>query len=167
MPTKNIILLILITIFSLPSLAFFHFEPGIGYNRGHYNSSKAQGIGLTLKLGAEFGKFFILGDVGQHDLQLGNTPTSTLSDVGVSIGSEFKSWRFWYTHLTSATLTIESGATTTEVTGGGMKLGIGGKISSKTYLNLEARFIDFTDSNGSPVTQFMDSAFLSVSWVIW
>ena len=126
--------------------------------------NKAQGIGLTTKLGAEFSNFFIVGDVGYHDLQLGSTPSSTVIDMGAAFGGDFKSWRFWFTYLFSGSLQVESGGTTTEYKGDGLKLGLSGKISNKAYLNLEVRFIDFTEVNGAPTTDFLDAALLSISW---
>ncbi|MCB9091516.1 MAG: hypothetical protein H6621_09225 [Halobacteriovoraceae bacterium] len=149
------------------SYAFLHFEPSIGYNRGHYQTSKVQGIGFGLKAGFEFGSLFIVGDAGYHDLQLGSTPTSNLSDLSATIGGNFKGWRFWYSHMLSATLTIENSGNTTKITGSGSKIGIGGEVANKVYLNLEARFIDFDESDGTPVTQFMDAGFLSISWIVW
>ena len=98
---------------SLQAHSFFHFEPGIGYNRGHRQAQKAQGIGLTTKLGVEFDSFFILADVGYHDLQIASIPTSTATDAGLCLGGDFKSWRFWFTYIASASLKTESGGTTT------------------------------------------------------
>ncbi|MCB0391911.1 MAG: hypothetical protein KDD58_11505 [Bdellovibrionales bacterium] len=161
------IFIIPILLFTSKSHAFFHLETGIGYNRGHYQTNKIQGIGLNAKTGFEVGTFFIFADVGYHDLQLGSTPTSKLTDTGITIGKDFRGWRFWYTYIMSATLSIESGSTTTDIEGDGMKLGISGKVANSAHLNLEARFIDFKESNSSPVTEFMDAGFLSISWVLW
>lgn len=162
------LLLFFVFCFPLTSWSYFHFEPGIGYNRGHYQTNKLQGIGLTLKTGAEFQKFFLLADIGYHDLQLGSTPTSTALDAGLAIGGDFKSWRFWFTYLAMAQLETESGGVTSTVSGDGFKLGISGQLSQKAYINLEVRFIDYNklESNGasSDITQFMDAALLSVSW---
>ncbi len=164
---KKIIFFILVYA-PLNSWGFFHFEPGIGYNRGHYQTNKLQGIGLTLKTGAEFQNFFLLADVGYHDLQLGSIPTSTATDAGLAIGGDFRSWRFWFTYLLLADLTTESSGVKSTVSGDGFKLGISGQLSQKAYVNLEVRFIDFNkqDSNGvtSDVSFFMDAALLSVSW---
>jgi hypothetical protein len=159
-------LVLLVALFSMESKAYFLFEPGIGYNRGHYRSNKLQGIGLTAKLGLEFTTFFIAGDVGYHDLQLGSTPTSTQTDFGVALGGDFKQWKFWFTYLASASLSIESGGTTNEYTGDGIKLGIGGLVGKDAYLNLEVRFIDITEADGQPVTQFIDAGLLSISWKV-
>ncbi len=142
-------------------------ETGIGYNRGHFGSSKLQGIGLTAKLGIEGSKFFVAADVGYHDLQLGNTPTSTQTNMGVAIGGIINKWRIWYTHLLSSSLVIESGGNETEYTGKGMKLGLGGEIASDIFLNLEVRFIDITEANGEPTTNFIDAGLLSVSWKLF
>ncbi len=161
---KKLILSTVLIFLSNPASAFFMFEPGIGYNRGHYQTSKLQGIGLTTKLGGEFDSFFLAADVAYHDLQLGGTPTSTETDLGLAIGGDFKSWRFWFTYLASSTLKIESGGTTTELTGDGIKLGISGRLSNKAYLNMEVRFIDITESNGAATSQFIDATLLSVSW---
>ena len=160
------ILLLSFLAISAKAQAYFLFEPGIGYNRGHYQTQKLQGIGLTAKLGVEFTKFFIAGDVGYHDLQLGSTPTSTQTDFGVALGGDFKQWKFWFTYLASATLSVESGSTTNEYSGDGIKLGIGGLVGKDAYLNLEVRFIDITEANGSPVTQFIDAGLLSISWKV-
>lgn len=160
-----------VLLFPAITSAFFHFEPGIGYNRGHFQTDKAQGIGLSLKTGAEFQKFFLLADIGYHDLQLGSTPTSTATDAGLAIGADFRTWRFWFTYLALADLAIESGGSTTTYSGGGFKLGFSGKLSSKAYLNLEVRFIDFneldTGAGASAATAFMDAAFLSFSWKLY
>lgn len=148
--------------------AFFHFEPGIGYNRGHFQTDKVQGLGLQFKVGIDFQKVFIVADAGYHDLQLGATPTSTLTDVALTLGGDFKSWRAWYSYLASASLATGSEPNKTTRTGGGYKLGISGQLTGNAYLNLEARFVDFTKSTTgtteSTVTEFMDAAFLSVSW---
>lgn len=150
---------------------FFHFEPGIGYNRGHYQTSKLQGIGLALKTGVEFQSFFLLADIGYHDLQLGSTPTSTATDAGLAIGGDFKKWRFWFTYLLLADLETESGGNTSTLSGDGFKLGLSGHITGKAYLNLEIRFIDYNELESagaaSPVSQFMDAAFLSISWKLY
>jgi hypothetical protein len=84
--------------------------------------------------------------------------------MGLAIGGDFKKWRFWFTYLAAANLSIENGATTTDVSGDGIKLGISGNITGKAYLNLEVRFIDFNEVNGAPGTAFLDAALLSVSW---
>ncbi len=147
--------------------SFFHFEPGIGYNRGHRQAQRSQGIGLTTKLGVEFDSFFLLADVGYHDLQISSIPTSTATDAGLCLGGDFKSWRFWFTYIASASLKTESGGTTTNYSGGGIKLGLSGKISNNAYMNLEYRSIDINDQDGSPVTQLMDVALLSISWKLF
>ena len=148
--------------------AFFHVEPGIGYNRGHFQTDKAQGLGLQFKVGIDFQKIFIVADAGYHDLQLGATPTSTFTDVALTLGGDFKAWRAWYSHLASASLVTGTDPSKTTRTGGGYKLGVSGQIGTNAYLNLEARFVDFTKSTTGTtetnVTEFMDGALLSVSW---
>ena len=158
-------LLIFATFFLLSQQAycFLHFEPGIGYNRGHRQAAKTQGIGLTTKLGVEFTSFFIVADVGYHNLQISSTPSSTATDMGLCFGGDFKTWRFWFTYLVAADVKTE-GTTTTEYKGDGLKLGMSGRLSNKAYMNLEVRFIDFSELNGAPTTHIMDVALLSVSW---
>lgn len=167
MSSKSLLFLGLLAL-TAPARAFFHIEPGIGYNRGHYQTEKVQGLGLQFKVGIDFQKIFIVADAGYHDLQLGATPTSNLTDVALTFGGDFKTWRAWYSHLASASLS--TGTDTAKVTrsGGGFKLGISGQLSGNAFLNLEARFIDFNKSanatSESTITEFMDAAFLSVSW---
>jgi hypothetical protein len=158
------LILIFWTVSSSQASALFHFEPGIGYNRGHYQAQRAQGIGLTTKLGLDFTNFFILADIGYHNLQIASIPTSTATDFGLCLGGDFKSWRFWFTYLASATLKTASGGVTTNYKGDGIKLGLSGRLSNKAYMNLEVRFIDINDIDGTAVTQLMDVALLSVSW---
>ena len=169
--TKKILLTLFVLFFATQVQGFFHFEPGIGYNRGHFQTNKVQGIGLALKTGVEFNSFFLLADIGYHDLQLGGTPTSTATDAGLAIGGDFKDWRFWFTYLVLADLETESGGVSSTTSGDGFKLGVSGKITGKAYLNLEIRFIDFTEAEtagtSTPVNQFMDAAFLSVSWKLY
>jgi|GEM_PF-5880114 len=157
-------LLIALFFSSSPAWSFVHFEPGIGYNRGAQNASKVQGIGLATKLGAEFSSFFVVADVGYHDIQVGGTSSATSTDLGLCIGGDFKTWRFWFTYVAAATLDIPSGANTNAYSGDGMKLGMSGRLSKKAYMNLEFRFIDINDLNNNPVAQLMNVAFLSVSW---
>ena len=167
MTRSKTLIFIAVFLFSTLAQALFHFEPGIGYNRGHYNTNKLQGIGLTVKTGVEFQKFFLLADVGYHDLQLGSTPTSTATDMGLAIGGDFKKWRFWFTYIAAADLKTESGGVSSTRKGDGIKLGISGNITGDAYVNLEMRFIDFNDADGTPVTEFMDAGFISVSWVLF
>ncbi len=149
--------------------AWLLFEPGIGYNRGHYQTNKAQGIGLGLKLGFETSSFFIAGDAGYHDVQLGAIPQATLTDTGLTIGVNLRSWRVWYTNIFSSLLTYPSGADTISVTGAGSKLGLGVFVSGKVSLNFEFRFIDYKESSSAvagtttPVAEFLDAAFISIS----
>lgn len=168
MRLSNILLTLIVYFIAAPAFSFFHFEPGIGYNRGHFQTSKAQGIGLTVKTGVEFQSFFLLADIGYHDLQFGSTPTSTQTDAGLAIGGDFKKWRFWFTYLPLAEIEFESGGNTVTSSGDGIKLGLSGHITGKAYLNLEVRFLDFNESTTagvtSDVTQFIDAALLSVSW---
>jgi hypothetical protein len=82
--TKRLLPILAALLFSSSALGFFHFEPGIGYNRGHYQTSKVQGIGLTVKTGVEFQSFFLLADVGFHDLQLGSNPNFHSDGYGLS-----------------------------------------------------------------------------------
>ncbi len=164
MQTKKIIAFLSLLLFSNFAQGFIHFEPGIGYNRGSRAGQRAQGIGLTTKLGAEFSNFFILADVGYHDLQIASVPTSSATDLGLCLGSDFRSWRFWFTYIASADLKTESGGTTTTSKGDGIKLGISGQLSSKAYINLEYRSLTFTEQDGAPISQIMDAALLSVSW---
>lgn len=157
---------------SLGSLAhgFFHIEPGVGYNRGHYQTNKAQGIGLALKLGADIGSFILAADVGYHDLQLGAIPAARATDMGLMLGGDFNNWRIWYTHLVSASIVYPSGSDNVTLTGAGSKIGISAKASGKMNLNLEFRSIDLTKNTGpggeTPITEFLDAAMLSVSWVL-
>lgn len=165
---KTSVLLFIITgLISQGAWAFFHFEPGIGYNRGHFQTNKVQGIGLTVKTGVEFNRFFMLADVGYHDLQLGSTPTSTATDIGLAIGGDFKSWRAWFTYVAATDLKIDSAGTTVTHSGDGMKVGFSGKMGGDAYVNLEIRFLDYNDIDGAPTTEFMDAALLSVSWVLY
>lgn len=150
--------------------AFFHWEAGIGYNRGHFHTNKSQGLGLSTKLGVEFGSAFTLLDIGFHNLQLGSTPTSTLTDLGLAFGGEVGDWRAWYTHLFSANLEIP-GSNPTTYTGDGFELGLGGRLSSNIWLNLETRFVDLKErtnnSGSSTVTRFIDGGYLSISWELF
>ena len=70
----------------------------------------------------------------------------------------------------SASNSYKNGAIEYQATGGGSKLGIGGKISGNTYLNLEANFLEYeelsTDGTKTDVDYFMDLVLLSVSWVL-
>ncbi len=168
MKTFNFLILLgLFLVFPITSQALFHFEPGIGYNRGHRQAQRAQGIGLTTKLGLEFTSFFVLADLGYHNLQIASTPTSTATDMGLCLGGDFKTWRFWFTYLASANLKTEAAGVTSEYDGDGFKLGLSGRLSNKAYMNLEIRFIDIKELDGTPVTQLMDVALLSVSWKLF
>lgn len=161
---QKILLFLLIMTWSQVGVCWFHFEPGIGYNRGHRQAQKAQGIGLTSKIGIDFTNFFMLADVGYHNLQIASTPSATATDMGLCLGGDFGNWRFWFTYLVAASVKTESSGVVSEYNGDGLKLGMSGKLSNRTYMNLEVRFIDLKELNGEPIAQIMDMALLSVSW---
>lgn len=170
---KYLLLLCLMLIFPLKSFAggWYFFEPGVGYYQGHYQTNKVSGIGFDFKLGFNIDKIYIGADVGYAtDLNVSGVAYDIdMNNMGVVLGYNAGALRIWYTFITGATNSYKSGATEYEVTGTGSKLGIGGKISGTTYINLESNFLKYdeltTDGTLSTVDYFMDITLLSVSWV--
>ncbi|MCB0356278.1 MAG: hypothetical protein KDD40_04685 [Bdellovibrionales bacterium] len=165
---KLIVLLLFCTssIFTLKTHAFLHLEAGVGYNHGHYEVQKAQGIGWSGKLGIQLSHFFILADAGVHDLQLIHVPNAEYTDFGIAAGIELRGWRIWITQILNTELKINNTTSTTQLTGEGLKIGLSGRLASSLFINLESRFIEFNESNKIPTSQIMDLSFLSLSWVL-
>ena len=140
--------LFIIAFFSIiPSLsyAWFHFEPAIGYNKGQFDSSSMSGLGLNLKLGFDIKEIFIVADADYHNVQQGSLSSVTYNDQGVTLGLNLQRYRLWYGLITSSTLSYSSGSVSSTETGTGTKLGVSSLIGTELWVNLEARFINYTN----------------------
>jgi len=152
--------------------SWYFFEPAVGYYQGHFNASKVSGLGFDIKLGINWDRLYIGADVlYAQDLNVsGVSYELDAQNTGLVIGYNASALRVWYTLVSSASNSYKNGAIEYQATGGGSKLGIGGKISGNTYLNLEANFLEYeelsTDGTKTDVDYFMDLVLLSVSWVL-
>lgn len=170
---KNLIVLLLV-LFSGSTKAgsWYFFAPSIGYYQGHYNTQKLSGIGLNFKLGFNWDKLFVGGDVDYAQGLNASDVTWDLDvqNTGLVLGYNGGAYRLWYTLISGATNSYKSGASEVSATGDGYKLGVGAKMGGNSYLNLEASFLDYseqsTDGTVSDVDQFMDLILLSYSvWI--
>jgi hypothetical protein len=170
MKNKLFSVLGLCLLFSLPAQAWFHFEPGIGYNKGQLNASAVQGIGLDLKLGFDIKSFFIVADEGYHNLQQSSVNSVTYTDTSIVFGGTMHGYRMWYGIMSSCGYSYTSGATSASETGNGTKLGLSGEINNSLFLNLEARFYNLTSSTTNSVTTAVSDlatiGYLSLSYVL-
>jgi hypothetical protein len=169
---KLLLLIILISSHSAFAGSWYFFEPAVGFYQGHYQTNKASGLGFDFKLGVNWDKMYFGADITYatelnlsavaYDLDVNNT--------GLVVGYNGGGYRVWYTYLAGASNAYKSGGVEYEATGGGNKIGIGGKIGGNTYLNIETSFIKYdeisTDGTPADTDQFMDLTFVSVSWII-
>lgn len=150
--------------------SWYFFDPGLGYYQGHYNANKVSGIGFDFKLGFNWGNMFLGADIGYaQDLNISNvTYELDFMSTGAVIGYNANPLRIWYTMVSGATNSYKDGATEYVASGNGYKLGIGGKVSGSTYINLETNFLEYeelsTDGTKSDVDYYMDLVLLSISW---
>jgi hypothetical protein len=162
--------LVLTLAFALPAQAWLHLEPLIGYNKGQFNSSQLQGIGLGLRLGVDIKSIFIAADVEQHTLQQGSINSATYTDQGVTLGLDIKDYRIWYGLITTGSFSYTSGTNNVSESGTGSKFGVSAAISTNTYLNLETRYSTYSTSttNGisTNVSDLGTVGFLSISYVL-
>ena len=139
--------------------------------RGHHQTNKVTGIGADFKLGVNWGSVGIGLDygyapslttsAGSYDLSMTNT--------GLALIFRMQSWRLWYVHLSSADLGWKDAAgTETALTGGGSKFGMGAKLSNSLSFNLVFNFLKYDEQTVAGTTsstdQFMDLAYISISW---
>lgn len=171
---KKVFLFLMLILSSASALAdgWYFFNPSVGYYQGHYNSYKTSGIGFNIKGGFNWGKAFIGADI---DYAQGLNASDVSYDIdvqntGVLLGYGVGGLRIWYSMITAASVAYKNGSNEDTVTGSGTKLGLGGKLSGTTFINLEASFLDYDerDRNGSTsdVDQFMDLVLLSFGWVL-
>lgn len=167
---KTLVAFILLIFTHSAFAKWYFYEPAVGYYQGHYNTNKISGIGFNFKVGLNWGNMFLGGDIGYaQDLNLSNVSYGMdYQSTGAVIGYDASNLRIWYTMVVGATNSYKSGSTEYEATGSGYKLGIGGKISGSTFINLETSFLEYEElsTNGakSDVDYFMDLIVLSVSW---
>lgn len=150
--------------------SWFVFEPIIGYNRGQNQVSRVQGIGLGIRTGVEYKDFFVVADIGYHDLQQGAISSVKYTDTGVTFGVSIRTFRVWYGMVSSAKYAYKSGVTDISYSGTGSKLGVGTEISGKMQLNLELRYLDYNSmdagAGAAAVSEIATIGFLSLSWLL-
>ncbi len=160
-----------LTLASVPSYAWLHLEPLIGYNKGQEQSTTAQGIGLGVKVGIDYHNFFIVEDIDYSDLQQGTQSSVKYTNTGLSFGGDFQRVRVWYGMIMSAQQSYPSGTATSTSKGTGTKFGIGTDLGSKLNLNLELRSINYTSNDpgtgvSAAITEVGTFGFLSLSWIL-
>ena len=164
------ILLALLIAYPCFSHAWFHLEPAIGYNKGQFDSNALSGIGLDLRVGFDIKEIFIVGDIGYHNVQQGSISSVTYTDQGATIGINLQKYRMWYGLITSSSFTYTNSGTTTTETGTGSKLGVSAEIGNSVYINLETRFVNYTNltvgSTASTPTDLGTVGYLSISYVL-
>ena len=156
-------------VFSPATARAFWFEPYAGYELSHEGSGlvtyAANGPSFGVRLGAESASIFYGIEYALAYLDTDRPKTVNdieIRDIGLVIGNQFSMVRAWLTYWLSNNANWGSNAYSGM---GGYKLGLGVKVFTQAYINVEKSLRIWQDSNGRTLSRSheIDGLLISLS----
>lgn len=146
---KNLIMICSLVLVSQIAKAGGFVEPYVGLMSGTFKSSgnsdvDTKGTSLGLRAGYQMIIPWFALDVKMTDGKAKTTPEADLSytDIGVTVGASVPFVRPFIGYIPMAKTKVESGGSSNEYEGTGLKLGLGIKILPLVDINIEK--VDYT-----------------------